>query len=82
MHGSRERHSKLSMSEMKLRRMCELNQRLKEDLERPRIPVSEACQSLIMFATSTKDPMLPSIWGHVDKCNDPFSKKKLESPEK
>ncbi|KAG4305404.1 hypothetical protein PORY_000960 [Pneumocystis oryctolagi] len=76
MLGSHERHSKPSMSELKLRRMTELNVRLKEDLERPRIPVSKACQSLITFTTSTKDAMLPSIWGQMDRRNDPFSPKK------
>lgn len=35
---------KQSMSELKLRRLTEHNQRLKEDLERPRIRVSEASQ--------------------------------------
>ncbi|KAG4302802.1 hypothetical protein PCK1_000962 [Pneumocystis canis] len=76
MFGSHERCSKLTMSELKLYRMNELNGRLKEDLERHRIPVSEACQSLIIFTTSTKDAMLPSIWGQGDRRNDPFSPKR------
>jgi guanine nucleotide-binding protein subunit gamma, fungi len=33
---------KQSMAELKLRRLTELNQRLQEDLNRRRIPVSEA----------------------------------------
>lgn len=33
---------KQSMAELKLRRLNELNQRLQEDLNRRRIPVSEA----------------------------------------
>lgn len=33
---------KQSMADLKLRRLNELNMRLKEDLERPRIRVSEA----------------------------------------
>jgi len=36
------RNKKQSMAELKLRRLNELNARLKEDLERRRIPVSEA----------------------------------------
>ena len=36
------RPHKQSMSELKLRRLAEHNQRLKEDLNRPRIKVSEA----------------------------------------
>lgn len=35
---------KQSMAELKLRRLTELNTRLKEDLNRSRIPVSEAAQ--------------------------------------
>lgn len=38
---------KQSMSELKLRRLTEHNQRLKEDLERPRIRVSEASQRYV-----------------------------------
>lgn len=36
---------KQSMADLKLRRLNELNSRLKEDLERPRIKVSEASTS-------------------------------------
>ena len=36
------RPPKQSMSELKLRRLTEHNQRLREDLERPRVRVSEA----------------------------------------
>jgi len=36
------KNKKQSMADLKLRRLNELNMRLKEDLERPRIKVSEA----------------------------------------
>lgn len=36
------RHNKNSMHELKLRRILENNARLKDDLSRPRIPVSQA----------------------------------------
>ena len=39
------REKKQSMAELKLRRLTELNARLREDLDRPRIKVSDACQS-------------------------------------
>jgi guanine nucleotide-binding protein subunit gamma, fungi len=42
MRGPEGRNRKQSMAELKLRRLQELNARLKEDLERRRIPVSEA----------------------------------------
>ncbi|TPX42998.1 hypothetical protein SeMB42_g04904 [Synchytrium endobioticum] len=61
------------MSEIKLKKLLELNQRLKETLDLPRIPVSEASTSLIKYITSTKDFLLPSVWGSVDKKDDPYS---------
>lgn len=36
------RAKKQSMADLKLRRLTELNMRLREDLDRPRIKVSEA----------------------------------------
>lgn len=42
LHAMNARPPKQSMSELKLRRLTEHNQRLREDLERPRVRVSEA----------------------------------------
>ncbi|KAF5315620.1 hypothetical protein D9611_004958 [Ephemerocybe angulata] len=53
------RPHKQSMSELKLRRLVEHNQRLREDLARPRVKVSEASASLIRYCKQTKDH-LPS----------------------
>ncbi|KAI7832620.1 GGL domain-containing protein [Gamsiella multidivaricata] len=61
------------VSEVKLRRFLEHNQRLREQLQMPRIRVSEASQSLIGYVTSTGDPLLPMIWGSSG--SDPFVKK-------
>lgn len=36
------KHKKQSMADLKLRRLAELNLRLREDLDRPRVKVSEA----------------------------------------
>lgn len=41
---------KQSMAELKLRRLTELNQRLQEDLNRRRIPVSEAAMEYVLTA--------------------------------
>ncbi|KAH9950260.1 hypothetical protein B0H21DRAFT_819392 [Amylocystis lapponica] len=49
------RVQKMSTSELKLRRLSEHNQRLREDLARPRIRVSEASSSLIRYCKATKD---------------------------
>ena len=49
---------KQSMSELKLRRLLEHNQRLREDLGRPRIRVSEASASLIRYCKTTTDHLV------------------------
>jgi len=68
------RNRKQSMAELKLRRLQELNARLKEDLERRRIPVSEAANDLINFTEKEpKDWMVPSKWGTVDRKEDPYA---------
>ncbi|PCH37759.1 G-protein gamma subunit [Wolfiporia cocos MD-104 SS10] len=67
------RQAKVSTSELKLRRLNEHNQRLREDLARPRIRVSEASVSLIKYCKTTKDYLVPSVWGTVSKAEDPFA---------
>eukprot|EP01147_Barroeca_monosierra_P000363 gene363-3719_t len=42
------------------------NEQLKAELEIDRMKVSEACKSIMNYCTTTKDPMLPSIWGRLD----------------
>ncbi|KAF9128687.1 hypothetical protein BGX30_014227 [Mortierella sp. GBA39] len=60
------------VSEAKLKRFLEHNQRLREHLEMRRIPVSEASKSLIQFVTTTRDALIPSLWGTTG--SDPFAK--------
>ncbi|KIP08905.1 hypothetical protein PHLGIDRAFT_23297 [Phlebiopsis gigantea 11061_1 CR5-6] len=72
------RPHKQSMSELKLRRLAEHNQRLKEDLNRPRIKVSEASASLIRYCKTTKDYLIPSVWGQVSKAEDPYAPQAAE----
>ncbi|KAF1827817.1 uncharacterized protein K489DRAFT_406459 [Dissoconium aciculare CBS 342.82] len=68
------RSRKQSMAELKLRRLTELNQRLQEDLNRRRIPVSEAAVDLIAFTDrEPRDYMIPSRWGTIDKREDPYA---------
>ncbi|KAF8977634.1 hypothetical protein BDQ17DRAFT_1440538 [Cyathus striatus] len=47
-----------NLSELKLRRILEHNQRLREDLARPRVKVSEASASLIRYCKATKDHLV------------------------
>jgi guanine nucleotide-binding protein subunit gamma len=65
--------NKQSMADLKLRRLTELNTRLREDLDRERIPVSQASKSIITYTNSTKDFMVPSVWGTVDRKDDPYA---------
>ncbi|KAF9651521.1 G-protein gamma subunit [Thelephora ganbajun] len=67
------RPHKQSMSELKLRRLLEHNQRLKDDLARPRIKVSEASASLIRYCKTTTDHLVPSVWGPVGRSEDPYA---------
>ncbi|KAF9514469.1 hypothetical protein BS47DRAFT_872476 [Hydnum rufescens UP504] len=67
------RPHKQSMSELKLRRLTEHNQRLRDDLARPRLRVSEASQSLINYCKQTKDHLVPSVWGPIGKGEDPYA---------
>ncbi|KAF9979010.1 hypothetical protein BGW42_001180 [Actinomortierella wolfii] len=59
-------------TELRLQRQLEHNKRLREQLEQNRISVSQASASLIKYCQSTKDYLLPMIWGTVDKRDDPF----------
>lgn len=43
------RSKKQTMAELKLRRLQELNVRLKEDLERRRIPISQAAAECVIL---------------------------------
>ncbi|KAH6883722.1 guanine nucleotide-binding protein subunit gamma [Coprinopsis sp. MPI-PUGE-AT-0042] len=61
-----------SMSELKLRRILEHNQRLREDLARPRVRVSEASASLITYCRSTKDHLVSSVWGPAERSENPY----------
>ena len=46
---SQMKKNKQSMADLKLRRLTELNTRLREDLERERIPVSQAAKRQVKF---------------------------------
>ncbi|SGY60359.1 BQ5605_C007g04419 [Microbotryum silenes-dioicae] len=72
-HNNSNSNKKPSMSELKLRRLTEHNQRLREDLERQRVRVSEASASLIRYCKTTRDYLVPSVWGPVEKGSDPYA---------
>jgi hypothetical protein len=51
---SQMKKNKQSMADLKLRRLTELNNRLREDLERERIPVSQAAKRLVPISSALK----------------------------
>ncbi|KAF7510738.1 Guanine nucleotide-binding protein subunit gamma [Endocarpon pusillum] len=71
--GGDGKNKKQSMADLKLRRLNELNLRLREDLDRPRVTVAQASKDLINYCNSTRDYMVPSVWGTVDKRDDPYA---------
>ncbi|KAJ5106266.1 hypothetical protein N7456_002941 [Penicillium angulare] len=71
--GGDVKNKKQSVADLKYRRLTELNARLKEDLDRPRVKVSEAALSLISYCNNTRDFMVPSVWGQVDRREDPYA---------
>ncbi|KAI9314133.1 GGL domain-containing protein [Dichotomocladium elegans] len=77
--GGRQATHQQKLSESKLQRILEYSQRLQQQLEMPRIPVSQAAQGLIEYCNKTYDPLVPSVWGSVHPENDPFapSRKKM-----
>ena len=78
-----------AMTELKYRRIADLNQKLRDDYDRPRCKTSDACNkyvpclargevsliraSLVQYTKATKDYMVPSVWGPVDKKDDPYA---------
>lgn len=48
--------------ELKLRRIEELNDKLKESLRKNRIPASRAAALIIETSQEISDPLVPSVW--------------------
>ncbi|KAI2916631.1 hypothetical protein CBS147371_5185 [Aspergillus niger] len=80
--GGDVKNKKQSVADLKYRRLTELNARLKEDLDRPRVKAAldrprvkgaEAALALINYCNNTRDFMVPSVWGQVDKREDPYA---------
>ncbi|ORZ02283.1 G-protein gamma subunit [Syncephalastrum racemosum] len=64
-----------NIAEAKLNRLLDYNRQLKDQLNIQRVTVSAASDSLFEFCQSTKDPMVPSVWGPMEKHEDPFAAK-------
>ncbi|KAH3902531.1 Ste18p SCDLUD_000110 [Saccharomycodes ludwigii] len=62
---------------LKLKRIIELNNRLKQQLVKERITSSNACLSLIDYTTTTIDYMLPTLWGYPKVNSNPLNNRPL-----
>ncbi|KAF0484539.1 heterotrimeric G-protein gamma subunit G-gamma, Gpg [Gigaspora margarita] len=58
-------------TEYKLQRILEYNQNLRQQLDLPRVKVSYASSLIIEYVQSTKDYLVPSVWGPAGPA-DPF----------
>ncbi|CCH42598.1 Guanine nucleotide-binding protein subunit gamma [Wickerhamomyces ciferrii] len=63
---------------LKLKRINELNNRLKDTLTKDRIYASNASYSIIDYTQSTKDFTLPEIWGNLQPGENPFRNNKFQ----
>ncbi|ODQ67221.1 heterotrimeric G-protein gamma subunit (G-gamma, Gpg) [Nadsonia fulvescens var. elongata DSM 6958] len=63
-----------SLNDLRLKRILQLNERLKEELNRERIHSSEAAEALINYAQETRDYAVSCVWGPLQSEYDPFLK--------
>ncbi|CAI4034485.1 hypothetical protein SMKI_10G2780 [Saccharomyces mikatae IFO 1815] len=54
----------LKIKQLKLKRINELNNKLRKELSRERITASNACLTIINYTSNTKDYALPELWGY------------------
>lgn len=54
----------LKIKYLKLKRINELNSKLRSELSRERITASNACLTIINYVSTHKDYTLPEIWGY------------------
>ncbi|KAF3988441.1 hypothetical protein FT663_03293 [Candidozyma haemuli var. vulneris] len=47
---------------LRLRRIEQLNERLKQQLKKERIPASKAAALIVEHTEETKDPLVPYLW--------------------
>lgn len=60
------------IQQLKLKRIEELNSKLRKELARERITASNACLSLIDYTLTHKDYALPEIWGYPKPGDIPY----------
>lgn len=63
----------LKIKYLKLKRVTELNNKLKNELSRERITASNACLTIVNYVSTHKDYMLPEIWGYPQPGSNHFA---------
>lgn len=69
---STQQQLQLKIKYLKLKRINELNNNLRNELSRDRITASNACLNLINFIQNNKDYTLPEIWGYPPQNSNHF----------
>ncbi|CCC71376.1 hypothetical protein NCAS_0H00660 [Naumovozyma castellii] len=62
----------IKIKSLKLKRINELNNNLKQELSRERITASNACLTIINYTQTVKDYALPEIWGYPQPNSNHF----------
>ncbi|SMN20164.1 similar to Saccharomyces cerevisiae YJR086W STE18 G protein gamma subunit [Maudiozyma saulgeensis] len=57
---------------LKLKRINDLNDKLRAELSRDRITASNACLSMINYTSNNTDYTLPDVWGHIEPGKNHF----------
>lgn len=68
--GGDVKNKKQSVADLKYRRLTELNVRLKEDLDRPRVKVSEASLSYVAHSAIHCPPTYTHSYRLINYCNN------------
>lgn len=63
----------LKIKYLKLKRVTELNNKLKNELSRERITASNACLTIVNYVSTHRDYTVPEIWGYPQPGSNHFA---------
>ena len=66
MSTEQQKQLALRIQYLKLKRITELNNKLRGELTRERITASNACLAIINYTSNHTDYTLPEIWGYIE----------------
>lgn len=72
MNFDQQKELQLKIKYLKLKRINELNNKLRNELSRERITASNACLTIINYTSSERDYELPEIWGYPPQGSNHF----------